>query len=105
MCNGTRLHQRSLPRVDASHHVMFTTPEQIRWGRLVNVGLPGCAIESPRLLRIGQLVKLSVLLPDDQEPLVITLAKVKWWADGYAGLEFLFVFPQEESRLRDLVGC
>jgi hypothetical protein len=46
-----------------------------------------------------------VLLPNDPEPLVVTLAKVRWWADGYAGLEFLFVFPEEASRLRDLVGC
>ncbi len=105
MCNGSRLHQRSLPRVDANHLVMFTTPQEIGWGRLVNVGLPGCAIESPRLLAVGQTVKLSVLLPNDPEPLVVTLAKVRWWADGYAGLEFLFVFPEEGSRLRDLVGC
>ncbi len=105
MCNGPRLHQRSLPRVDANHLVMFTTPQEIGWGRLVNVSLPGCAIESPRLLSVGQTVKLSVLLSNDPEPLVVTLAKVRWWADGYAGLEFLFVFPEEASRLRDLVGC
>lgn len=49
-------------------------------------------------------MKLSLLLPDEPEPVVITLAKVRWWADGYAGLEFLYLFPKEESRLRKLVS-
>lgn len=104
MCNGPRLHQRSVTRVPANHLLMFTTSRAVGCGRLLNVGLPGCAIESPWLLTIGECVKLSVLLPDELEPVVITLAKVRWWADGYAGLEFLYVFPKEETRLRALIG-
>ncbi len=104
MCNSPRLHQRSVSRVPANHLVMFTTSREVGCGRLLNVGLPGCAIESPRLLTRGEYVKLSVLLPDEPEPVVITLAKVRWWADGYAGLEFLYMFPKEETRWRALVG-
>ncbi len=104
MCHGPRLNQRSVPRATANHLVMCTTSRDVSCGRLLDVGLSGCAVESPRLLTVGECVKLSVWLPDERESLVITLAKVRWWADGYAGLEFLYLFPNEESRLRMLVG-
>jgi hypothetical protein len=79
--------------------VIFAADEFIGEGTLVNLGLPGCAVESDRAPKQGEYVRLHVLMPDESGPLEVPLAKVRWHNRERFGLEFLKVATEHRVRL------
>jgi hypothetical protein len=51
----------------------------------------------------GEYVQLRIFLPDDQAPLQVPLAAVRWVAGVRAGLEFIRTPESEQRRLDDFV--
>ena len=57
--------------------VIFAS-EFVGEGTVVDVGVPGCAVESDISPLPGDYVRLHVLMPDQEGLLEVGLAKVRW---------------------------
>lgn len=88
-------------RIPVSCPVIFQTDWYMDEGEILNLSLPGCAIESSRCLIHDEYVRLQVLLPDNM--LRIEVAKVRWSDGKRFGLEFLKLPEAHKERLMGLV--
>ena len=69
--------------------VIFASDQFVGEGTVVDLGVPGCAVESRVMPSPGNYVRLHVLMPDEEGPLQVGLAKVRWAKQQRFGLEFL----------------
>ncbi len=70
---------------------------------VLDISTNGCRATSLTEVKVGQLLKLSVFLLDQQWPLRIEEAVVRW-VDGQSfGLEFVGIRPAQRERLRALI--
>src|SRR5690349_15717523 len=71
--------------------VIFSSDEFVSEGTVVDLGVPGCAVESHRAPPPlpGEYVRLHVLMPGEEGPLEVGLAKVRWANQERFGVEFL----------------
>lgn len=88
-------------RVPVSYPVMFQTDWYMDEGELLDLSLPGCAIESSRCLIRDEYVRLQVLLP--HHAVRVEVAKVRWADGNRFGLEFLKMPEADKNRLLGLV--
>ena len=72
-------------------------------GRVVNLGVPGCQIETSLHLKVAQALQLKLMFPSGR-PLSITLGFVRWINGSIAGIEFVRMSKEDQSRLRGIVG-
>ncbi len=82
--------------------IIFATDEFVGEGTLVNLGVPGCAVESRVTPSPGNYVRLHVLMPDENGPLEVGLAKVVWAKQQRFGVEFLKFSDGEKVRVSRL---
>jgi hypothetical protein len=90
-------------RVAVCCSVIFAGDGGVGEGRLLDVSLPGCLLESAASLKSGDYVQLRLFLPDLQSPLHVPLAAVRWVDGTRVGLEFIRTSHEEQSRLRQFV--
>ena len=95
---------RSATRVSVTYPVRLSGDSMIGQGTVVNLSAPGCAIETTLPVRPGDYLELHVMAPDQARPLTVGLAKVRWAAEQKAGIEFIRVRRDEQSRLQRLIG-
>ena len=88
-------------RVPVSCPVMFQTDWYLDEGEVVDLSLPGCAIESSRCLIPDEYVRLHVLLP--HHAVRVEVAKVRWAKRNRFGLKFLKMPEADKDRLLGLV--
>ena len=69
-------------------------------GEVTNISPGGCGLRLTKRLRRGQYITLLVYPNDWAAAIRIDLAKVTWVKDGWAGLEFLGVSPQNHELHR-----
>jgi hypothetical protein len=69
--------------------VIFATDEFVGEGTVIDVGVLSCAVESETVPLPGEYVRLRVLIPDEEGPLEVGLAKVRWAKQQQFGMEFL----------------
>jgi hypothetical protein len=79
--------------------VIFASDEFIGEGTVLNLGVPGCAVESDIAPLPGDYVGLHVLMPDEAGPLQVALAKVRWAKQQRFGVEFLKVSNGQQVRV------
>lgn len=96
----TRYSQRVL--VDCS--VMFAGENIVGEGRMVDLSLPGCLLESSQTMIAGEYLQLRLFLPDHSTPLNVALAAVRWVDGCKLGVEFIRTSQQEQSRLTQFVN-
>lgn len=84
-------------RIDLKIPVMFTLGTQHGEGRLLDLTVPGCLIESPVNMQKGQSVHLRICLPGLERPLTVGLAVVRWTDGKTFGVEFIRM--EESERL------
>jgi hypothetical protein len=66
---------------------------------LFDLGVPGCAVESHVAPLSGEYVRLHVLMPNEEGPLEVGLAKVRWAKPQRFGVEFLSVSDGQQVRI------
>jgi hypothetical protein len=88
-------------RVPVCYPVMFQTDWYMDEGEILNLSLPGCAIESSRCLIHDEYVRLHLLLPHNT--VRIEVAKVRWSDGKRFGLEFLKLPEAHKDQLLRLV--
>jgi PilZ domain len=90
-------------RVSAACSVIFCGDSGVGEGRILDVSLPGCLLESAARLKAGDYVQLRLFLPDLQSPLHVPLAAVRWVEGNRVGLEFIRTSHEERNRLEVFV--
>ncbi|MCE3222869.1 MAG: hypothetical protein K0S58_1049 [Nitrospira sp.] len=86
-------------RVMVECSAMFAGESVVAEGRVLDLSLPGCLLESREKMSAGEYVKLRLFLPDDQAPLQVPLAAVRWVQGVRIGLEFIRTSEREQRRL------
>jgi hypothetical protein len=79
--------------------VIFASDELVGEGTVLDLGVPGCAVESDIAPPPGEYVRLHVLMPDEKGPLEVGLAKVRWVKPQRFGVEFLSVSDAQQVRV------
>jgi hypothetical protein len=80
--------------------VTFTMGARIGEGRVLNLTVPGCLIESPVTLQKGQSIQLNIHLPGLERPLPVGLAVVRWTNGKQFGVEFIRMGQSEGLLLK-----
>lgn len=68
-------------------------------GTVLNLSIGGCKVQSDTRVPLGTDVRLRIMMQEEQ-PLEIKRAAVRWTSGQEFGLEFTFVEAEEELRLR-----
>ena len=71
---------------------------------MTDLSLGGCKVDSEASVYVGMYLALQVSLPGHDSPLKLDQAVVRWAKEHEFGLEFISIRPEEEERLRDVVG-
>ncbi len=97
------MQSRYSQRVSVECSVMFAGDTAVGEGRILDLSLPGCLLESAEKLAPGEYVQLRLFLPDLQTPLHVPLAAVRWVDGCKVGLEFIRTSREEQRRLEQFV--
>jgi hypothetical protein len=89
------------PRIPVCYPVIFQTKWYKDEGEVLNLSVPGCAIESPRCPVHDEYVCLQLLLPNNV--VRVEVAKVRWAECNRFGLEFLKLTEDHKERLFGLL--
>lgn len=73
-------------------------------GTVINLSVPGCAIETDLPVQPGEYLELLVMAPDQARPLTVSLAKVRWATHQKVGIEFIRVRRDDQTRIQRLIG-
>jgi hypothetical protein len=95
---------RSFTRVAVTYPVRLSGDSMIGHGTVINLSAPGCAIETTLPLQAGDYLELHVMTPDQARPLTVGLAKVRWATEQKAGIEFIRVGRDDQSRIQRLIS-
>jgi hypothetical protein len=71
-------------------------------GRLLNLSVPGCLIETTMPLVAGYFVQLRI--PVGKQHIRVELAAVRWVNESCAGVEFIRMSEEDQARLCRHVG-
>ena len=72
-------------------------------GTVLTISLLGCIIACATTIQEGAYVNLWFHLPQDEMPMKVELAVVRWANDGKMGVEFIRMHPHEQERLHWLL--
>ena len=97
------MQNRYSQRVPIDCSVMFAGDNCVGEGRILDLSLPGCLLESQKKMTAGEYLQLSLFLPDRQAPLHIALAAVRWAEGSKLGTEFIRTSEDEQRRLEQIV--
>ena len=96
-------------RVSVDCSVMFAGENMVAEGRILDLSLPGCLMESSKKMSAGEYIQLRLFLPDHQAPLHVALAAIRWAEGSKVGIEFIRTSQPEQHRLEQFVrrssGC
>ena len=94
---------RSSTRAAVTFPVRLSCDSKTGEGTLINLSVPGCAIETDLPVEPGDYLELHVMAPDQARPLAVELAKVRWTACHKVGIEFIRVRREHQSRIQRLI--
>lgn len=80
---------RTSHRFTAAYPVIFGGAPFVGEGRLTDLSLTGCSITCDRAVLRGSYIRLSVLVPHQQAPLLVELGRVRWVRRHSFGVEFI----------------
>ncbi|MCH6558698.1 MAG: PilZ domain-containing protein [Nitrospirae bacterium] len=98
------MEHRKHPRYQFQCEIWFPGKEESVAGTVSNLSVGGCKVESKASVYIGMYLALQICLPGQEATLKVDQAAVRWARKEEFGLEFISMRPEEEERLRDVVG-
>lgn len=98
------MESRKDPRFPVQFHSSFSSTNVVSGeGTLGNLSIRGCCVFSLTEVKPGTTVQLRVDVSDDEPPLQVDQAIVRWHRDNCFGLEFVSLTPDEWARLQHVV--
>ncbi len=94
---------RSAVRIAVNYPVRFSGDSMIGQGTVINLSAPGCAIRTSQSVQPGDYLELRMMTPDQARPVSVGLAKVRWAMGEIAGVEFIRVRRDDQSRIHRLI--
>jgi len=91
-------------RLFVRYPVVFLGRHGVGEGKLVNLSMGGCAIESGAAVRRGTLLTLRMHLPSLSQPIAVDQAVVTWTAGDDFGVQFLSLGTRDQARLSQLIA-
>jgi hypothetical protein len=92
------IHRGERHSVDCS--VQVTSEEgTTTGGRLLNLSLGGCAIESAAAMDSGLYIALKISLTEQDPPVHIEMGRVQWATHHQFGVKFLLLDKQDRQAL------
>ena len=93
--------RRRWGRFPVAFHVSFSGDDVVGEGTAVDLskGGVGITVVTEQTLPPGTHLKVQLCLPDDEPPLQVELASVRWAAKKVFGLQLLFMGTNESDRL------
>ena len=83
--------------------IALSTEEGKTEAALVNLSTGGCAVESDTLFQNGEHLELRLYLPNEDPPLQVDLARVRWSSGRAYGLEFIRIHDEVKKQLRGIL--
>lgn len=99
----SKSHLRYCPRVESTFPILFAGDRFVGEGTLMNMSVPGCAVQSKVPVRAGDYLELRMIVPEDGVPLRIHLARVRWSRGKTFGVEFIRMPGSDQVRLGRMV--
>lgn len=98
------MEQRQIPRFPARFRSSFTSLNIVGGdGNVVDLSLRGCRVESQTPVMPGTALEVRIETLNEEPPLKIQEAVVRWSQDQHFGLEFVVLAPEEWARLQHTV--
>lgn len=94
---------RYCERVSTQIPVIFAGEAYVGEGTVLNVSVPGCAVQSKKAVQPGCYLEMRMLVPDASPPLSVGLARVRWSDGRHFGAEFIRMPGEDQVRLGRLV--
>jgi hypothetical protein len=90
--------------VQVQFPISFEGNQGVAKGKLFNLSLGGCAIESGAHVQVGTTVTLRVYIPTHKDPIQVGRAGVTWSAGDDFGVEFMDMDSAEKERLKKILS-
>ena len=97
-----KLDRRDFERLSCDIWTALAWREWRSQGRVVDISIAGCSLETDATIQVGELVAL-MMEPEDVPPVVVDVAEVRSVVNGRVGLKFVKMEHEHEERLADLV--
>ncbi len=98
------MEQRKAPRFPVQFILGFLGQYSVGAGTVSNLSTAGCMVGSDLVVLAGWSLKLRLYLPDQDAPLVVDQAVVRWSRGLEFGVEFLAMQLKEQERLHRFVS-
>ena len=96
--------RRSSPRLTVNCTIALEHATFNEEGRLINVSVPGCGVESPMSVSVGDYLRLRLFLFDEEAAIYVPRAIVRWKNQIRFGLQFLVWEEADHQRLTEFVA-
>lgn len=98
------MEQRKTPRFPVRFRSSFTSLNIVGGdGSIVDLSLRGCRVDSSIKVRPGTSLEVRIQTSEEEPPLKIQEAVVRWSRGQEFGLEFVTLVPEEWARLQHTV--
>ena len=98
------MENRKDPRFPVQFHSSFHSANVVSGdGILSDLSIRGCRVLSLTEVKPGTIIQLRVEIGDDEPPLQIKQALVRWYRDSSFGVQFVTLIPDEWARLQHVV--
>lgn len=94
---------RKIQRYAVQLPCTFGSDEDGSEGMVLNLSAQGCAVTAEQLPSAGTHISLQIDLLNDEVPVGIELAAVRWASGSRCGIEFIKVEPDMLVKLRAFV--
>ncbi len=102
--NEAPTERRTSPRFPVTFILDFLGQYLVGAGTVSNLSTAGCMVGSDLVVLAGWSLKLRLYLPDQDAPLVVDQAVVRWSRGLEFGVEFLRMRLGEQERLHRFVS-
>ena len=95
--------KREYARVKAEFTLTFKGTQVEGKGRLADLSIRGCSLETDQIPRRGDILQLTLKMPNARSPVDIEAAVVRFTQGIRVGMEFLRINEKSEKELREFV--
>jgi len=98
-----RTYRREHYRLPVAYGVLFSDKAVVGEGKVTNLSVFGCTIETPTPVDREQMLSMRLILPDKGESLPIEVAEVRWVSGTKIGVKFVEIERAANVRLHGFV--
>ena len=91
-------------RIQAKIPVIMSVGSRVCEGRILDLSVVGCLIESPAFVKTGDSVRLKLFRHNHQSSFDVALAVVRWTNGCHCGVEFIKMTEKDQRQLNQVMA-